>query len=297
VGETGVGKTALLDLFANALQGLGPENYQETHFPSNEAGGSKGGSQTKEALLYKFESLNGIQIRILDTPGLADTRGFAYDEQHKASFVQAIHDNIPVIDGVLIVVNGTNERLQVATDYALATLASIFPNSIVDNIAFIFTMVPNRLNFNFQLDSLPEGLRKANFHYLDNPIALMRKYNQVKQESLRGTQPQLARNLERTWERVHKTHNTSIAMLSRFFRWLDERETKQTTDIVDLHKRFYDIVRRIQDTVVKMNDISELKTSLGALSTETDNATQVCFHLIQNHQHMFYTASCYGTKQ
>lgn len=282
MGETGVGKTALLNLFANALQGLGPENYQETHFPSNEAGGSKGASQTKEALLYKFESLNSIQIRILDTPGLADTRGFAYDEQHKASVVQAIHDNIPVIDGVLIVVNGTTERLPVATDYALATLASIFPNSIVDNIAFIFTMVPNRLNFNFQLDSLPEGLRKANFHLLNNPIALMRKYNQLKQESLRAMQPQSARNLERTRERIDKTHNTSMAMLANFFGWLDERETKRTTDIVDLYKRFCDIDRRIQDTVINMNDISELKEHLDAFSGKT---AQVCFHLILNDQH------------
>jgi Predicted GTPase len=261
VGETGVGKTALLDLIGNTLQGVGPETYQETHFPSNEAGGSKGASQTKDAMVYEFQSLNGIRIRVLDTPGLADTRGLAYDDEHKSSIVQAIRDKIQTIDGVLIVANGTIERLPVATDYALTTLASIFPRSVVDNVAFIFTMVSNPLGFNFKLDSLPEHLKKAKYYLLENPIV------QYKRLRLQATLPQSAMNLNKTRQTIDKNYLTSMAMLVKLFGWLDQREPRQTTAIVELYEASCNIDRRIQTVV-------ELRRYLGTLGLESEEAAQ-----------------------
>lgn len=97
----------------------------------NQKGSGYGGgakhSQTNKALLYSFVSKNGVTFRILDTPGLADTRGIAQDEQHKESIANAIKNSITTVDAVLILANGTVPRLGVATDYALSTLSSMFP--------------------------------------------------------------------------------------------------------------------------------------------------------------------------
>lgn len=276
VGETGVGKTALLDFIGNALQGLGPETYQQTHFPSNEAGGSKAASQTKEAMVYEFESLNGIRIRVLDTPGLADTRGLVYDDEHKSSIVQAISDKIETIDGVLIVANGTIERLPAATDYTLTTLASIFPRSIVDNVAFIFTMVSNPLHFNFKLDNLPEPLKNAKYYLLENPIV------QYKQLRLQATLPQSAMNLNKTRQAIDKNYLTSIAMLVKLFGWLDQREPRQTTAIVKLYETSCNIDRRIQNVV-------ELRGYLGTL-LESEKAAQARSQLNLTHWRHYLTS-------
>jgi len=77
-------------------------------------------------------------VRILDTPGLADNRGLARDEQSKESIAKAIEESIPLVNAVIILANGTEERLGVATDYALTTLSSIFPRTLAENIGIVY---------------------------------------------------------------------------------------------------------------------------------------------------------------
>jgi hypothetical protein len=78
--------------------------------------------------------------RILDKPGLADTHGIEQDELHKESIATAIEKHIDSVTVVLILANGTAQRLTVSIDYALSTLAAMFPNSLAGNIAFVFTI-------------------------------------------------------------------------------------------------------------------------------------------------------------
>jgi hypothetical protein len=269
VGETGVGKTAILDLFTNVLGGLEPTTYRTSHIAANEAGGSKIGSQTTEAFLYELTSLNGIRIRLLDTPGLADTRGIEHDEKHKAGIARVIRDTIPSIDGVLIVANGTTERLQVATDYAITTLASIFPHSIADNIAIMFTMVANPMSFNFQLESLPDSLRKSEIYTLDNPIALMRRYREFEQK------PAYRKQLPKLWKMVKDAHNEAVEMFVEFFEWLDKRTVQPTSVIVELYDRVCAIDHSIQNALARMSNVSEKKRDVEKISRNMSKSTQV----------------------
>jgi predicted GTPase len=65
LGETGVGKSSLLELIANVLTGNDIDDYDfnvldhrnEQHGPSNQ-------SQTNSARLYEFTSKNGIAVSI-----------------------------------------------------------------------------------------------------------------------------------------------------------------------------------------------------------------------------------------
>jgi GTPase SAR1 family protein len=274
VGETGVGKTALLDLIANLLNGLEPTTYRVLHNAANEAGGSKGGSQTREALLYEFKSLNGVTVRLLDTPGLADTRGIERDEKHKASIARVIRDLIPSIDGVLIVTNGTNERLQAATDYAITTLASIFPRSIAKNIAIIFTMIANPMSFNFQLESLPQSLRNSELHTLDNPIALMKRYREFENK------PTHHKQLPKLLKMVEDAHNEAVDTFADFFDWLDTCAVQPTAAIVDLYNRVCTIDRNIQNALARMAAIAQKKTDVQKIRAEMSQSTQVSDHSI-----------------
>jgi len=63
VGETGVGKSSLLQFIANALHGNDVDHYDfDTLDDTNEQGGSNGQSQTNSARLYEFTSKNGIVV-------------------------------------------------------------------------------------------------------------------------------------------------------------------------------------------------------------------------------------------
>ena len=185
LGETGTGKTSLLSLLANIVLGHKPEQFINFHDENNEAGGGSKHSQTNTAQVYEFTSANGLILTILDTPGLADTRGLAQDELHKASIASVIKENIYTVNAVIILANGTVPRLGVATDYALSTLSSIFPRSLADNIGILFTNVSSPLSWNFDQDSLPDILRNHddNQWLLDNPLAMWNKYLQIKAQS------------------------------------------------------------------------------------------------------------------
>ena len=65
VGETGVGKSAVLEFIANVLIANNIDRYNfEILDRSNEENGSSGQSQTNSARLYKFTSNNGIVVRV-----------------------------------------------------------------------------------------------------------------------------------------------------------------------------------------------------------------------------------------
>ncbi|KAM6499744.1 hypothetical protein JOM56_005252 [Amanita muscaria] len=233
VGETGTGKTTFLSLLANILSGRNVGEYEFIHDEANEAGGGERHSQTMSAKHYLFESSNGVNVCILDTPGLVDTRGLEQDKQHKASIVGAIKDHIPTVNAVLILANGTLPRLGAATDYALSTLSSIFPRSLADNIGILFTNVDDRLSWNFDQESMLESLRNTDRQFLvNNPLAKWKKYVELcsrqdlkkkEQAKLKGT--------------VREAHQKALAELVLVFDWLDTLEPQPTKEILHLYEK------------------------------------------------------------
>ncbi|KAJ3714035.1 hypothetical protein C8R42DRAFT_558431, partial [Lentinula raphanica] len=176
LGETGVGKTAMLNLLANVCAGVELKDFRPAHKMENEQNGSQSGSQTNVPKFYTISSANGNIIHILDTPGLADTHGIDIDNEHKAAIVSAIKEHFITIDAIIILANGTLARLGAATEFTLTTISTMFPNSLIENIAFIFTMVSNSTAFNFDQSSLPVQFRKAKSWCINNPFAQWSKY-------------------------------------------------------------------------------------------------------------------------
>jgi len=65
VGETGVGKSSVLEFIANVLAGNDIDHYNlDVLDNTNERGGSNNQSQTNSARLYEFTSKNGIVVSV-----------------------------------------------------------------------------------------------------------------------------------------------------------------------------------------------------------------------------------------
>ncbi|KAF8341041.1 hypothetical protein F5887DRAFT_1284148 [Amanita rubescens] len=263
IGETGKGKTTFLSLLANILNGKNPQNYESFYDQSNEAGGNVNQSQTNSARLYKLTSRNGIVVRVLDTPGLADTRGLERDDQHKASIARAIEETIPIVNAVIIIANGTEERLGAATDYALTMLSSIFPNTLANNIGILFTNVASRICLNFQQNSLPPALRPEpgsdikNQFLLDNPLALWKKLSRTRDQSSMSR-----RDLEEYEDAVNASHTKALRELVHLFNWLDTRIPQPTNEIISLQKKSQEIEDRIDNAILQAENLSETKEEL-----------------------------------
>ncbi|KAK2463003.1 hypothetical protein APHAL10511_004990 [Amanita phalloides] len=271
VGETGTGKTTFLSLIANVLAGHSPEEFVAQD-QSNEAGGARNQSQTNSAKLYEFASNNGIRFRILDTPGLVDTRGIAQDDLHKASIAQAIKEKISFVNSVLILANGTVERLGAATDYALSALSSMFPRTLADNIGILFTNVSDPLSWNFDQDSLPECLRKndRNQFLLDNPLAKWKKLTSLSdRRNTSGKRRRLLADLESV---VNESHSKALQELALFFDWLDTLTPQPTRDIVELYEQSQEIERNIANALSRASQMGEKKAELARIMQLADGS-------------------------
>lgn len=268
VGETGVGKTSVLSLIANVLAGKRPDNYEEFYDHDNEAGGTQKHSQTNSARVYTLTSVNGVTVRILDSPGLADTRGIQQDELHKKGIAEAIQKNIDSVNAVLILANGTVPRLTVGTDYALSTLSAIFPRTLADNIGFLFTNVSSPLSWNFDPSSLPSVLQDNMQFLLDNPVAMQKKYRQMLKTNQRipdTTKKQLR-------QAVLAGEEKALDILVQMFDWLDGLKPQPTTDIMSLYDQSQEIETEIANTLAIMRQAAKTDKELDKVQRQLDGA-------------------------
>jgi tRNA U34 5-carboxymethylaminomethyl modifying GTPase MnmE/TrmE len=277
VGETGVGKTSFMSLLANYCAGRGPaDGFDLAHDPTNESNLPLNQSQTNSALLYKIPGPDGLIIRILDTPGLADTRGLEQDELHKAGIVASIRNQVNAIDAVIVMANGTVERLGIATDYALETIAAMFPRSIAENIGFLFTNVADILSFNFQTDSLPEAVRDAEIWTMQNPVAQYVRYTR----SIIGKKP--AKQLSHMRKLIETSYENTMEMLDGFFEWIDARAVQPTTEILAVYEMTVSIESSILDVISRMNQQEQKRRDLETLMSQLKTSKQVGISKMSN---------------
>ncbi|KIJ95204.1 hypothetical protein K443DRAFT_109193, partial [Laccaria amethystina LaAM-08-1] len=273
VGETGTGKTSFLSLLVNVLAGRAPDEYDlEPYDVTNESGSGQMHSQTNAAKIYKFKSVNGVQVTVLDTPGLADTRGLEKDNEHKQSITAAIRDSIPEVTAVIILANGTNPRLGVATDYAITTLSSIFPRTLADNIGLLFTNISSPLDWNFEVETLPVELQGAKTFLLDNPLARHKKYLKIKAKAEAQGSVTRANQavLQKLKKAVDEGHETALGTLAEIFDWLDGLAPQATTEITLLYDQSMEIERNISSTLARMTQLVGKKEKLDELLSKSD---------------------------
>ena len=161
---------------------------------------------------------------------MADARGIGQDAIHKKSIVTQIKDHIDSLTAVLVLADGTVPRVTVGTDHALSTLSSIFPPTLVNNIAFMFTNVSSRLHWNFSEENLPENLGHAPHFLLNNPIALQKRY-------FKHMNDQNVKKRRTDFHRAAKAAEPeALGAPVSLFDWLDGLEPQSTKEITSLYE-------------------------------------------------------------
>ena len=200
---------------------------------------------------------------------MADTRGIEQDERHKDSIATQIKKHIDSVTAVLILANGTIERITAGTDYALSTLSAIFPKSLAENIAFMFTNVPSPLAWNFSQDTVPRVLKDAPQFLLDNPIALQRKYLKLKDNpSMKKVEKDMRNHLKAGEQKA-------LEMLVQLFDWLDACKPQPTTEIVYLYEMSQDIEAAITDTLAQIDQGGAKKVEIDKLMADLKHSSNV----------------------
>ena len=159
--ETGVGKSTWINGFANilahtALEEVDPadeaifpipsaftivnENYQTVPISTGTDVCEKHGegqSATQRPRTYVFPAVDGT-IRIIDTPGIGDTRGI---EQDLENFQQILNHiaNLDRLHGICILLKPDRARLDLMFEYCIKGLFANLHKNACRNIVFCFT--------------------------------------------------------------------------------------------------------------------------------------------------------------
>ena len=94
-------------------------------------------AQTTKCIPYDFD-YNGTYFQVVDTPGLADTRGVTQDEANIANILNFC-SNMDYLDCIVIVVNGTQPRFDVCMKTVCQRFRGNLPNTVLNTISVAFT--------------------------------------------------------------------------------------------------------------------------------------------------------------
>ncbi|KAL4878023.1 hypothetical protein BJY04DRAFT_221595 [Aspergillus karnatakaensis] len=157
------------DDFGNEPGGNSPQ--LEEHDGST---GVSGTQRTREHTIF----FNECRVRLIDTPGIGDTRGASQDKENMADILSVLQ-LYPKLHGILILLRPNDQRLDIMFRFCMQELLSHLHRDAAKNIAFGFT---NTRGTNYQpgdslvpltqlLQALPDidiAIRRHNVYCFDS---------------------------------------------------------------------------------------------------------------------------------
>mmetsp|Transcript_123545 Transcript_123545/g.238234 ORF Transcript_123545/g.238234 Transcript_123545/m.238234 type:complete len:814 (+) Transcript_123545:116-2557(+) len=145
LGETGTGKTTLLDAFVNCLDDVQyTDNWRWKLVDENKMKEKHGSaSQTTEITYYyitdKRPGQKKCNVKIIDSPGFGDTGGISADEKTVQKFEQLFRKEIQELDFILLVVKAGETRWTPAARYIYDRIQQIFGRDAKDRFILMCT--------------------------------------------------------------------------------------------------------------------------------------------------------------
>ncbi|KAB5590308.1 hypothetical protein CTheo_6246 [Ceratobasidium theobromae] len=265
IGQTGAGKTTFLSLLDNLFQNTGPFDLKDTKRKEFESGLDKSQSQTSEPSVYPIRFGN-TTLNILDTPGIADTRGIERDKDHLKKINTMIKE-MGTVDAVLLIVNGTKERLDVSTDFTLETIKKMFPRSIANNIGVIMTHVSGRSTLKFRMRTLGGELEKCSNWFIENPLGLLLGFQEMESKMS-------PREVRKERNKIEDAYEDAVEMLNKWLKWLDNLILMPTKAIDELYQKSANIEayidKALKDIELESEELVKLQEAKNNLSKTKD---------------------------
>ncbi|KAG7219016.1 hypothetical protein INR49_005916, partial [Caranx melampygus] len=144
VGETGTGKSSLINTLVNCAMGVKFEDNIWFEIVEREKR-RQSESQTSDVVMYKVcdfkENTLPYSLTIIDTPGYGDTRGMELDVivSHRLFDLFRSEDGVHELSAVGLVMKASENRLSDRLRYVFDSVISLFGNDMEKNIVTLIT--------------------------------------------------------------------------------------------------------------------------------------------------------------
>lgn len=157
VGETGTGKTTLLNSMVNYLLGIKYNDPLRIKMIIENAT-SDAHSITSSVNLYQIKPKKKIfpfPVRFIDTPGFGDTGGLKVDKENTKKLWKFLTNECPDLHGICFVMKASTTRLTAIQQYISQQILGIFGKDTVNNFLGLLTYSDNKTPK--ALDAIKEG--------------------------------------------------------------------------------------------------------------------------------------------
>ncbi|KAK3367679.1 hypothetical protein B0H63DRAFT_489620 [Podospora didyma] len=237
----------------------------------DEHDGTAGGSATQKTAVHRVQ-IGKMLIRLIDTPGIGDTRGASQDSKNMADILSVLR-SYQNIHGILILLKPNDQRLDLMFKFCIQELLTHLHRDAAKNIAFGFT---NTRGTNYRPGDTFDPLRELLQRFEDVEITL-RKHNvycfdseSFRYLAARKQQNQMLGELEEN----KASWNYSVKESRRLIDYFQSLPPHKVTSTVNLYETRHRIVRMtepmaaiaetIRATIMvnkdEINDLSQSET-------------------------------------
>ncbi|KTG28001.1 hypothetical protein cypCar_00048531 [Cyprinus carpio] len=271
VGETGAGKTTLINTVVNYLLGVKFEDEIWYEITEEEAR-DQSESQTSEITMYEVcPEENSISLTIIDTPGYGDTRGLEKDLEVAANLATLFQSSAGVreVDAVCFVIQASKNRLSDRQHYIISSILSLFGNDIVNNIVFLIThsdgMAPKNVLGAINKAKIPCRRDKK-----DQPVYFL--FNN-RQAEAQNNESRYLRSQKDAWE-------NSMEETKQLFQSLDEKNRRSlalTSDVlierIQLEALICNLQLRVEEKESKKSEKIQIQEAIKQNKEKIDRST------------------------
>uniref|UniRef100_A0A3P9PET5 AIG1-type G domain-containing protein n=1 Tax=Poecilia reticulata TaxID=8081 RepID=A0A3P9PET5_POERE len=274
VGETGAGKSSLVNALLNYAMGVKFEDDIWFQIVDEEKK-KQTTSLTSDVIIYQIfgyeDQILPFSLTIIDTPGYGDTRGIKHDAivSERLLDLFAAEDGVIEINAVALVMKASDNRLSDRLRYIFNSVMSLFGKNLENKIVVLITHSDGRKPENVLKALEKEGIRSAK-NEEDEAVHFL--FNNRQEDERTEEDPEYLKHLSKISERGFRAftdllEKSAPQRLKTTTKVLKERR-KLTASIQDLEDR----IKKIE---LKETEIKQIKEDLKRAEDENNHVVMV----------------------
>ncbi|XP_017158718.1 septin-1-like [Poecilia reticulata] len=274
VGETGAGKSSLVNALLNYAMGVKFEDDIWFQIVDEEKK-KQTTSLTSDVIIYQIfgyeDQILPFSLTIIDTPGYGDTRGIKHDAivSERLLDLFAAEDGVIEINAVALVMKASDNRLSDRLRYIFNSVMSLFGKNLENKIVVLITHSDGRKPENVLKALEKEGIRSAK-NEEDEAVHFL--FNNRQEDERTEEDPEYLKHLSKISERGFRAftdllEKSAPQRLKTTTKVLKERR-KLTASIQDLEDR----IKKIE---LKETEIKQIKEDLKRAEDENNHVVMM----------------------